>query len=161
MQSHKQTHLPIIQSKMIKEFQCSGCVLGPDGDDLETCSGFRLDNRSDESSFRCEGHTPGTRLLGVGRIALGLPKGFNRVGGLRDGENTNIRLHTTPDTVRALWDHLNIPVWVDDGHLFVRTYAPRINVGYVDVIKGADFSIFDGLKIVRPIDVRTFIDEID
>jgi hypothetical protein len=56
------------------------------------------------------------------------------------------------------WDNLNVPIWAleKDGYLFVRTYMPRINDSFVDVVE-------EGLLGLCPtaIDVSKFYDEID
>jgi hypothetical protein len=60
---------------------------------------------------------------------------------------------TAPD-----WDRFNVPVWAmeKDGFLFVRTFAPRLDEGSVDVIEGGT------LKMVpQAIDISPFIDEMD
>lgn len=56
------------------------------------------------------------------------------------------------------WDRLNVPVWamVDDGFLFVRTFAPRVNMSWVDVIEGGDLSM-----VPNAINVGAFVGEID
>ena len=46
-----------------------------------------------------------------------------------------------------------------DGFLFVRTYMPRLNGSFIDVIKGAKKSDFPALE--KALDVATFIDDID
>ncbi len=67
------------QKQMIEEFQCPGCVAGSD----TNCEEFKVEEENkieEERTFKCVNHCPGTRILGLGRIYLGMPKGFNRVG---------------------------------------------------------------------------------
>lgn len=138
--------------KMIKEFQCSGCTCGSSPEDgcfeLSVCDKF---------GARCKKHSAGTFMSYVGRIYLGLPKGFNRAGlNQADSQRVNaIRLHHNS---KPEFDHLNVPVWAmeKDGYLFVRTYCPRINMTYIDVIKGGKLS-----DVPQAIDVSKFVEEID
>jgi len=78
-------------------------------------------------------------------------------------QNTNIRLWLG---MPSLWGRLNLPVWAmfKDGAVFVRTYAPRINLGFVDVIKNGTVSQKDVdllMDLHGTIDVATFIEDID
>jgi hypothetical protein len=139
------------KTAMIEEFQCSGCVSGGD----INCGVCKLE--SNNTGFYCSSHYSGTTLYPIGKIYLGLPKGFNRVGELSDKRKTHIRLSL--DSSKISYDYLNVPVWAmeKDGYLFVRVYCPRINITYIDVIKGGI------LKDVCPkaLNVADFIDDID
>lgn len=93
-------------------------------------------------------------------IALGLPKGFNKPG----PDDSKTRMRNTIDvrfwaTGAPEWDHLNIPVWamIEDGYLFVRTYCPRVNRGFVDVVNDDSFDPLPPTVL----NVREFIDDID
>ncbi len=149
------------QKAMIEEFQCPGCTLGMDVE----CGSCKFEDMGD-IGFRCEKHSAGTFFAGMGKLALGMPKGFNFVGTIRTGfetigdgddRSTNIRLLL--QSPKDSYDNLNVPVWAmeKDGYLFVRVMSPRINYTFVDVIKGGFF------EAVCPnaLDVSTFIDEID
>jgi hypothetical protein len=156
------------QLRMIKEFQCAGCVCGSDPKD---CGAFKLAVVEDTfwhgAMFHCDGHIPGTNVLGVrsGLLYLGLPTGFNRVGmrfmhgcnapGEEPGAS-RVRLFLTPSY--PTWDALNVAVWAmrQDGHLFVRTYMPRINCAYVDVVEGGDLK-----HCPNAIDVSKLVEEMD
>lgn len=136
--------------KMVERFQCPGCVCGSD----TKCGKYDYH----PTLNRCISHVLGTMFAGGISFALGLPKGFNRPG--FDGEmhyrnKIDVRLWekgTSPE-----WDRLNVPVWAmeQDGFLFVRTYAPRLNLSWVDVIEGGT------LNMCKAINVAEFIDEID
>lgn len=146
---------------MIKEFQCPGCVCGCDPDD---CSAY--DPKSVDGAAWCDGHVCGTTMMPGGTIALGLPKGFcktgveidhyDRTGKKKRGRNKiDIRLWAD---AAPKWDRLNVPVWAleQDGYLFVRTFMPRINSSYVEVIKGGTMAL-----VPQAINVAEFIEEID
>jgi len=138
--------------QMVEEFQCPGCVLGSD----TSCGSYNYD----ANELRCISHVCGT-MIGFGNtVALGLPKGFNKTGWHKDGTPRNkmsIRLY--PEGQKPAWDHLNVPVWAmeENGFLFVRTFAPRIDATWVDVIEGGNM----GMVPESTIDVGEFVDEID
>ena len=142
-----------MNKSMISEFQCPGCTCG--SAPCEKCESFKPGSVPEQGSFFCESWSAGTFMFPGGNIMLGLPKGFNKVGPIDKEKHKNIiRLW---DKTKPEWDHLNVAVWavVKDGYLFVRTYCPRVNVTYVDVVKG-------GKDIpAGAIDVGKFIDEID
>jgi len=151
------------QEEMIAEFQCPGCTSGcaPPAE----CEWYKL--KEEGQQFSCRNHSAGTIISGIGSIYLGMPKGFDRVGAicpkLGDPENFrhNIRLFLSKDGIVHGWNFCNVPVWVmeKDGFLFVRTYMPRLNGSFIDVIKGAKKSDFPALE--KALDVATFIDDID
>ncbi len=156
-----------IQLEMIREFQCPGCSCGTYPD--EGCEAYKLEEENDIGSknfFRCGGWHPGTFIGGIGRICLGLPKGFTRVGAV-DLEIMKhyFRMYEKPEDMPE-YNRFNVPVWAmeRDGYLFVRCVCPRSNWFYVDVIKGGKVemaSFTDGEFKHQAIDVGKFIDEID
>lgn len=137
--------------KLVEQFQCPGCVLGGD----TKCGKYHYDGQCQ----RCISHCCGTSL-GLGNpIALGMPKGFDKPGFQENGQaryKIDIRLWKVGSYPK--WDHLNVPVWAmeKDGFLFVRTFAPRINCSWVDVIERGKFVLCP-----NAINVAEFIDEID
>lgn len=103
--------------------------------------------------------------MGVGNsFALGMPKGFNKPGYDTWSEHqfayNKMAIRFWKSGEQPEWDWLNIPVWVmeQDGFLFVRTYAPRINMGWVDVIEGGKVAQIHGFN---PVDIGEHFDEID
>lgn len=153
------------KTDMVSKFLCPGCTCG---NDPSSCHWFRLKEEAD-GDFACSGHSAGTFVSGIGRVALGLPKGFCRYGGavppshLEDDKSDrlnmklmHIRLYLSGETVG--YNHLNVPVWamVEDGYLFVRAFSPRVNGTCVDVIKGGTLDL-----VPQAIDVSRFVNEID
>lgn len=141
--------LPDQNVVMVEKFMCPGCVCGSNTKD--GC--YKPENNYGHS---CGGHVLGTMILGIGHIALGMPKGFNRMERDVRVERTPIRLWTKgtkPD-----WDKFNIATWamVEDDYLFVRTYCPRTAFQYVDVIEGGTLKMVPGA-----VDVGEFVDDID
>lgn len=134
--------------QMVETFQCPGCVHGKN----TSCGAFKLheltvqqskqDGEQMAAPFRCKNHST-TFHLGM-YVNVGLPIPFARVQyrDTREEVQTNIRLHLAPppEGVR-LWDVFNVPVWAMEkrGYLFVRTYQPRTDQTYVDVIQGGAF----------------------
>lgn len=143
------------QLRMVREYQCSGCVVGSDP---KTCGSFELQEEKNDF-YRCIQHVSGTRVYPGGNIYLGLPKGFNKVGAVHPDykSKTHIRIH--PEDSVLPWDRLNVAVWgmEQDGTLFVRTYCPRVNDAFIDILPGRTMAVLpEGV-----IDVGEFIDEID
>ena len=144
--------------QLVEKFECPGCVYGGD----TTCGVYQL---TEEFGGRmCKSHVLGTIVMGRGNIALGLPKGFCRSGvdwfaDPPKGHNKMvIRIFKEGEQTAGNYDKFNIPVWamVEEGYLFVRTYCPRINQAYLDIIENGTLALVPGA-----IDVGEFIDEID
>jgi len=138
--------------EMIKKFQCPGCSLD--------CSNIEI-KESGKEMFRCESHSAGTILGGVGKIYLGMPKGFDKVGAIKNNldeeTTTNIRFHSEKDY--SFFDKFNLPICARevDGYLFIRTFCWRINRSYIDVIKGGNLSFLPSGVLV----LDEFIDDFD
>lgn len=147
--------------KMINEFQCPGCVRGSGTDG---CPGLSV---QPEAGAACDGHVPGTSALHGPLWSIGLPKGFNQVGArwvrgdASPGEpragRSYIRLWLKGEKP-SFWGMYNVPVWalVKDGYLFVRTYSPRTNFGYVDVIEGGTLDM-----VPNAINIEPHLDDMD
>ncbi len=138
--------------RLVRQFQCPGCVCGGDTD----CGVYTYD----QNERRCVSHVLGT-MIGLGNsIALGLPKGFHKPGWDKERKRARNRIDVRlwPQGDHPEWDRLNVAVWAmeQDGHLFVRTFAPRVNVSWVDVIEGGTLAM-----VPDAINVAEFIDEID
>ena len=92
------------------------------------------------NSEACAGHIPGTFMNFIGRIFLGLPKGFNRLG----PNGSSIEIHETYDDFLSCMgielDKLNkytVPVWkhlTENGHTLIRHYMPRRNDTTITII---------------------------
>lgn len=152
----KDTKSPSSAEKLVEQFQCPGCTNGSS----TSCGVYSP--RNQDGSVWCNKHVLGT-MLGLGNnIALGLPKGFCRPGVDTEANprraRNKIDVRLWPSGTKPEWDRLNVPVWamVEDGFLFVRTFSPRINRSWVDVIEHG------GMEMVpSAINVSEFIDEID
>lgn len=147
--------LTVIQKEMIETFQCPGCVRGCDVE----CGSLKL-VEPPGGAFKCDEHVAGTMMMpGGGSFMLGMPKGFNRVGTINEILQNNNIVRLWSKGAFPKWEKLNVPVWSmkRDGYTFVRTYSPRINITWVDVIEGD----VDVPALTLPIDVGAFYDEID
>lgn len=145
---------------MIDKFQCPGCVMGVDTD---SCTSYEP-REIVAGIWKCVAHSAGTFMMGVARMNLGLPIGFNRVQyregapgtaqfngkTTTDADRTNIRLHESPSTIQS--DKFNVPVWAmeQDGYLFIRTYLPRVDATYVDIIKDGTLSHVPNAIEIKP-----------
>ena len=72
----------------------------------------------------------GTFITGIGKIFLGMPKGFNRLG---KQEDMRIRLWTNFNDEYNMW---NVPTWKyknKQGHTIVRGLMPRRNEAFLDI----------------------------
>lgn len=153
---------------MIEAFQCPGCLNG----DNTRCGSFKLheltvrqskeDGQQLATPFRCQNHTASEHLGAY--VNMGLPIPFARVQyrDTREEVRTNIRLHISPPAQGVrLWDVFNVPVWALEkwGYLFVRTYNPRTDQSYVDVIQDGNFDKL--LKDTPCINIESIQDTID
>jgi len=128
--------------EMVKQFLCPGCVCGGD----TTCGRYKRGNNgfSADGYFDCEGHVLGTHILGVGSIALGMPRGFQRPPRVKGIEHTNqMYIYLAPKGCPMPdLDKLNVPVWgmEKDGFLFLQVVSPRINYMRTFVLEGRTFA---------------------
>lgn len=108
---------------IIENYQCPGCIIGHDTE----C--FVPENDSGRG-IGCSKHCAGTGIVGHGKLFLGMPKGFNRVG-LYEDQRPRIfeKYHNN-------YDMFNIPVWKyldDHGNTLVRGIMPRRNEPFLDI----------------------------
>ncbi len=146
--------------EMIEKFQCPGCVNGPNP---QKCPAFKLDT---ECGVNCAAHHPGTMVFPGGKVALGLPVGFNKyrdhtspASQKQSGDGAVMYIRLWPKGKGVFeWNKFNVPVWAmeEDGCLFVRTVSPRVNGSAVDVLEGETLAL-----VPSALDVSKFKDEID
>lgn len=123
-------------SAIVERYQCPGCVCGSDISCYE-----KGDNEA------CSKHVAGTTIMPVvGRIFLGMPTGFNRLGPV-DGMDIDIF-----KTVKDGWgyDKFNVPVWKrldEHGNTLVRGICPRINKPFLQIFIGNHLNEIDCLEI--------------
>lgn len=122
---------------MIKTYQCPGCVGGP------PLSCYKKGEGVD-----CGEHVAGTNLSLIGRIFLGLPKGFCRLGPC---EVTKISIF---ERVEDGWGYgmFNVPVWKHldkNGNTLVRGLCPRINYPWIHIFMGDQMTKIDCMIITQ------------
>lgn len=121
----------------IKEYQCTGCVDGSFPECYKTDAGYGI---------TCRKHVAGTGVSFIGKIFLGMPTGFNRLGMAEKTE-----LHIFEDyTEDVKYDKFNVPVWKyldKHGNTLVRGLRPRINDPFVHVILGNHLDKIDCREI--------------
>jgi hypothetical protein len=132
--------------EMVKEFLCPGCVCGMD----TTCGRYKLGEGSYSAAgyFNCAGHVLGTMIMGIGNIALGMPRGFQRPPHIRGENNTTqhvslMEIYLAPKgTPLPDMNKFNVPVWAmeKDGFLFLHIVSPRINYMRTFVLEGRTFA---------------------
>lgn len=104
----------------VEKYQCPGCTRG---------SNIECYFRS-EWGIGCGKHSAGTFLSGVGKILLGMPKGFNRVG---PAENMHFNIFMG---FEDHYNEFNVPVWKyrnKKGHILVRGLMPRRNETFIHI----------------------------
>lgn len=142
-----------VQLEMIEDVQCPGCINGSD----TKCGAFKP--HESNGCFHCLQWRPSTFLGGVGRLCLGLPKGFTRTGMVEfgDAKFSYIRMYEKPEDMPG-YDKFNVAVWAmeKDGRLYVRCYSPRNNWLFVDVVKGGTLANAPGA-----INIAEFYDDMD
>lgn len=110
----------------VENYQCTGCVNTP----------FKC---YDQSNFgkSCDRHVIGTRKPNIGKILLGMPKGFTHVG----QNNIEIEIFSSFEEFSKTWkyDFLNFPVWKylgQDGNTLVKGTKPRVNINFIHIFIG-------------------------
>ena len=111
--------------KAIEEYQCSGCISGHNTDCFEKC----------DTGIGCGKHYAGTHVMPiVGKIFLGLPKGFNRLG----HNNDDMKPYIFEDLKDwGEYNKFNVPVWKHldkNGNTLVRGLKPRLNTPFIHII---------------------------
>ena len=120
-----------MNSVLIQLYQCPGCVSG----EGVNCGAYK----PADIGCGCGAHVAGTSLaVGgamMGRLLLGMPKGFDRLGPCND---MGVFLFDS----FGEWDEydwLNVPVWKHldrHGNTLVRGLQPRINTPFSHVYAG-------------------------
>lgn len=118
----------------VEKYQCSGCVCGSD----ISCY------QPSDCGVGCSKHCAGTTIGGIGRVLLGLPKGFDRLGHQDALVPVVFRTHGDKDA-NCPYDMYNVPVWkhLDGGVILVRGYMPRLNQGFIHIIIEGDMGTID------------------
>ena len=115
-------------SVAVERYQCSGCISGSD------TSCFK---ENVAGGIGCGEHFSGTIISGVGKVFLGLPKGFNRLGNLE--KMKPIIFKSFKDFAESDWkeyNNFNRPVWkhLDKlGNTLVRGLMPRRNEPFLHI----------------------------
>jgi len=113
--------------KIIENYQCPGCLHGSDV----------LCYKVDTHGIACGKHIGGTTISNLGKIFLGMPTGFNRLG--PQGNETRIHIFDNFNSFKKIWDYdkFNIPVWKHrDEHenIIIRGISPRTNHSWIHII---------------------------
>lgn len=126
--------------KAVEEYQCPGCVCGSDTSCYEKGEGVE-----------CGRHVAGTTIMPqIGRIFLGMPQGFSRLGPC---EKTKITIfEKIGEASYKKYDLFNVPVWKfldKNGNTLVRGLCPRINWPFLHVFLGNVLSEIDCLEVTQ------------
>lgn len=109
------------QKAAVEEYQCPGCM-----------GGFDISCFDGGGNRACDKHSSGTLVLGIGKIFLGLPVGFNRLG---PSEDMKVNIF---NSLNDGWgfDIFNVPVWKyldKHGNTLVRGLSPRTNQPFIHI----------------------------
>jgi hypothetical protein len=112
--------------ELTDKFQCSGCIVGSS----TGCGSYK--KASDHDG--CESHSSGTTVLGMGKILLGFPKGFNRLNQM-PGERSTTSVELYEKLGDDKFNVYNVPVWKlrHEGAVFVRGLRPRVGFSFIMV----------------------------
>ena len=138
--------------KAIKDYQCAGCI---HGSDPKTCSKFITNSTMGEG---CIEHFASTTLYPIGKIFLGLPKGFNRLGSI-DAKEFRPNIYSSFESSPWTYDNLNVPVWkylTKDSHTIVKGICPRINLPFIHIFLEDCIAKIDCIEITED-----FLESID
>ena len=111
-------------SVAVERYQCSGCISGGD------TSCFKVNENA--GGVGCGEHFAGTIISDIGKVFLGLPKGFNRLGNLENMKP--IIFNSFSDW--GYYDNFNRPVWKHldkHGNTLVRGLMPRRNEPFLHI----------------------------
>lgn len=125
------------EKDVVKEYQCSGCVIGHDISCYEK-----------GATLECGKHITGTMASGIGAFFLGMPIGF-----CRKGTDTGLKIHIfkSPETGWK-YDKFNVPVWKyldKHGNTLVRGLSPRVNSPFLHVFIGNHIDKIDCIEISK------------
>lgn len=112
-----------VMIKAIEEYQCSGCSKG---------SGISCYERGSIAN-ECGAHSADTYVTGVGKILLGMPKGFNRYGTCNE---MKLAIYEKFKDSEWTFDKFNVPIWKyknELGHTLVRGIMPRRNEPFIHI----------------------------
>lgn len=133
--------------KAIEEYQCSGCISG------HNISCFE----SSETGVGCGRHYAGTFISYIGKIFLGMPNGFNRLG-VGFGQDPIIKTDNfdkyNPDETWAGKENensfYNMVCWKyldEKGNTVIRGLMPRLNIIFVQTFNENCLDKFGGIEI--------------
>lgn len=126
--------------KDIKKLQCVGCVQGS----FPEC--YIKSNKG----IGCASHASGTVVFPIGKIFLGMPKGFCRLG-----VNQDLKMFIFKDAEqqKTEWPYgtFDMPVWkyLYGKYILIRGFQPRINCGFLHVILNGNISDYEGYRVTK------------
>lgn len=115
--------------KAVERYQCSGCISG--------CNIKCYEPTIPGDGDGCGKHFSGTTIIGIGKVFLGLPKGFNRLGHLHNMKPLIFKsFNDFTETGWSNYDKFNITVWKhldEHGNTLVRGMIPRKNETFLHI----------------------------
>ena len=120
----------------IELYQCPGCV----------CRSYPECYQKGDG-IECGKHVVGTTGISIGKILLGMPRGFDRVG---DVNHLQLSIYETHESSDWKYNKFNIPVWKHydkNGNTLIRGMQPRINQTFIHIFLEDCRNIIDCLEI--------------
>lgn len=132
-------------SVAVERYQCSGCISG------HNTSCFKEDENA--GGVGCGKHLAGTMIIGIGKVFLGLPNGFNRLGHLDNMKPVIFKsFKEFTETSWKEYNNFNRPVWKhldEHGNTLVRGLMPRRNEPFLHIFLENCISQIDCLEISK------------
>ncbi|GAG82670.1 unnamed protein product [marine sediment metagenome] len=105
----------------------------------------------DTNGIGCSKHCAGTRILpSIGKVLLGVPKGFNRYG-INEKTQMVIFENFVQQNQQYSYDKLNVPVWkyLEEDTCFVRGLLPRLNEPFLHIIGNITKEEFNSINCIE------------
>ncbi len=124
----------------IKDYQCLGCICD---NDMSCFKGNQT------GGVGCGKHNAGTFVSNKGKVFLGMPTGFDRLG---FAEKMKPNIYETFESSDWYYNKWNVPVWKyknEKGHTFVRGIMPRRNEPFIHIYLEDCLNKIDCLEITQ------------
>ena len=121
----------------VEQYQCPGCICGSD-----------IECYQKGNNLGCNKHVTGTIMPAIGKIFLGLPIGFSRIGPV---EKMKICIFKRLSDGWG-YDKFNVPAWKHKdkyGNVLVRGISPRINFPFLHIFLEDCMKDIDCLEITE------------
>lgn len=133
--------------KAVETYKCPGCVCGSSVED--ECYNFHVGNGD------CIAHVAGTYATSIGKILLGMPRGFDRLEPLETKNWKGFKIFKNEQNFERDfkgYNKFNVPVWKyldEHGNTLIRGIMPRINCPFIHIFLGNRLDKIECLEITH------------